>query len=82
MTIPQKKGPEIVVAEDEEYKKVNFDKLPQLNTVFQKEGNQFMLVQQSGEKIFLLSLLNFLNLIIFFGPKCCFLDFFFFKVDF
>lgn len=37
--IPQKKGkPDIVVTEDEEYKKVNFDKFGKLGTVFQKEG--------------------------------------------
>ena len=37
--IPGKKGkPDIVVAEDEEYKRVNFDKFSQLATVFQREG--------------------------------------------
>ncbi|XP_002734348.1 acetyl-CoA acetyltransferase, mitochondrial-like [Saccoglossus kowalevskii] len=36
--IPQRKGPEIVVEEDEEYKKVNFDKFSSLRTVFQKDG--------------------------------------------
>lgn len=37
--IPQKKGkPDIVISEDEEYKRVNFDKFGQLNTVFQKEN--------------------------------------------
>ena len=37
--IPGKKGkPDIVVAEDEEYKRVNFDKFGQLATVFQREG--------------------------------------------
>jgi acetyl-CoA C-acetyltransferase len=37
--IPQKKGkPDIIVSEDEEYKKVNFDKFGKLNTVFQKEN--------------------------------------------
>jgi len=37
--IPQKKGkPEVVISEDEEYKRVNFDKFGQLNTVFQKEN--------------------------------------------
>lgn len=39
VTIPGKRGkPDIVVNEDEEYKKVNFDKLRSLATVFQKEG--------------------------------------------
>lgn len=36
--IQQKRKPEIVVAEDEEYKKVNFDKFTKLSTVFQKEN--------------------------------------------
>lgn len=36
--IPQKKGDAIIVAEDEEYKNVKFDKIPQLATVFQKDG--------------------------------------------
>ena len=37
--IPQKKGkPDIIISEDEEYKRVNFDKFGQLNTVFQKEN--------------------------------------------
>lgn len=36
VNVPQKKGkPDIVVTEDEEYKRVNFDKFDQLNTVFQ-----------------------------------------------
>ncbi|XP_050584132.1 acetyl-CoA acetyltransferase, mitochondrial isoform X1 [Bombus affinis] len=37
--VPQKRGnPDIVFNEDEEYKKVNFDKFGKLNTVFQKEN--------------------------------------------
>ncbi|XP_045197620.1 acetyl-CoA acetyltransferase, mitochondrial-like [Mercenaria mercenaria] len=36
--IPQKKGDPITVSEDEEYKKVNFDKVPSLKAVFQKDG--------------------------------------------
>lgn len=36
--IPQRKGDPIVFAEDEEYKAVNFDRLPTLPTVFKKEG--------------------------------------------
>lgn len=36
--IPQRKGDDIVFAEDEEYKKVVFDKIPALRPVFQKEG--------------------------------------------
>lgn len=37
--IPQKKGkPDIIVTEDEEYKRVNFDKFGNLATVFQREN--------------------------------------------
>lgn len=36
--IPQRKGEPIQFAEDEDYKKVNFDKVPQLRPVFDKEG--------------------------------------------
>lgn len=37
--LPVKKGkPEVVISEDEEYKKVNFDKFGSLSTVFQREG--------------------------------------------
>lgn len=36
--IPQKKGDPVTVSEDEEYKKVNFDKVPGLKAVFQKDG--------------------------------------------
>ncbi len=36
--IPQKGGQPILVEEDEEYKKVNFDKIPSLKPVFQKDG--------------------------------------------
>jgi acetyl-CoA C-acetyltransferase len=36
--IPQKKGTAIIVDKDEEPLKVNFDKLPQLNPAFSKEG--------------------------------------------
>lgn len=35
--IPQRKGEPIVFAEDEEYKAVNFDRIPTLPTVFKKE---------------------------------------------
>ncbi|XP_070494132.1 acetyl-CoA acetyltransferase B, mitochondrial [Chironomus tepperi] len=39
VTIPQKKGkPNIVISEDEEYKRVNFDKFGSLGTVFQREN--------------------------------------------
>lgn len=36
--IPQRKGDPVVVAEDEEYKKVKFDKIPNLRPAFTKEG--------------------------------------------
>lgn len=36
VSVPQKKGkPDVVFKEDEEYKKVDFDKFSKLNTVFQ-----------------------------------------------
>lgn len=39
VAVPQKRGkPPVMVSEDEEYKKVNFDKFTKLPTVFQKEG--------------------------------------------
>lgn len=37
VSIPQRKGEPIIFAEDEEYKAVNFDRLPTLPTVFKKE---------------------------------------------
>ncbi|MDG1757472.1 MAG: thiolase family protein [Bacteroidia bacterium] len=36
--IPQRKGDPIIMIEDEEYKNVNFDKIPKLRPVFDKEG--------------------------------------------
>ncbi|MSQ38008.1 MAG: acetyl-CoA C-acyltransferase [Chitinophagaceae bacterium] len=36
--IPQKKGAALIIDKDEEPSKVNFDKLPQLNPAFSKEG--------------------------------------------
>lgn len=36
--IPQRKGEPVIFAEDEEYKAVNFDRLPTLPTVFKKEN--------------------------------------------
>ncbi|QCX52350.1 acetyl-CoA C-acyltransferase [Elizabethkingia sp. JS20170427COW] len=38
VTIPQRKGESIIFAEDEEYKSVNFDRIPSLPTVFKKEN--------------------------------------------
>merc|ERR1712115_520194 len=40
VSVPQKKGkaPPLIIAEDEEYKKIDFDKFSKLPTVFQKEG--------------------------------------------
>lgn len=37
VSIPQRKGDPIIFSEDEEYKSVNFDRLPTLPTVFKKE---------------------------------------------
>lgn len=37
--IPQRKGDPIVFAQDEDFSKVNFDKIPQLRPVFDKEGS-------------------------------------------
>ncbi len=37
--IPQKKGGTVLFEEDEEYKNVNFEKVPQLRPVFVKEGS-------------------------------------------
>lgn len=37
--VPQKRGkPDLVITEDEEYKRINFDKFGSLATVFQREG--------------------------------------------
>lgn len=36
--VPQRKGDPVVVSEDEEYKNVKLDKIPQLRAVFQKDG--------------------------------------------
>ncbi|MBI1317026.1 acetyl-CoA C-acyltransferase [bacterium] len=38
VSVPQRKGDPVVVAEDEEYKNVNFDKLRGLAPVFKKDG--------------------------------------------
>lgn len=38
VTIKPKRGPEVVVAEDEEYKRVDFDRFGKLATVFQREN--------------------------------------------
>ena len=39
VTIPQRKGDPIMMTEDEEYKNVNFDKIPNLRPVFEKDGS-------------------------------------------
>jgi len=38
VNVPQRKGDDVLISEDEEYKHVNFDKIPGLKPVFQKEG--------------------------------------------
>ena len=37
--VPQRKGDPVIVAEDEEYKRVNFDKIPALRPAFSKTGS-------------------------------------------
>lgn len=39
VAIPQRKGDPIMMTEDEEYKNVNFDKIPNLRPVFEKDGS-------------------------------------------
>lgn len=36
--VPQRRGDDLIIAEDEEYKKVRFDKIPSLRAAFSKEG--------------------------------------------
>jgi acetyl-CoA C-acetyltransferase len=36
--VPQRRGDPVVITDDEEYKKVNFDKIPKLRPAFKKEG--------------------------------------------
>jgi len=38
VNVPQRRGDDLVIAEDEEYKKVRFDKIPSLRPAFGKEG--------------------------------------------
>ena len=38
VSIPQRKGEPLIIVEDEEYSKVNFDKISQLRPAFSKEG--------------------------------------------
>ena len=38
VNVPQRRGDDIVVSEDEEYKNVKLEKIPQLRAVFNKEG--------------------------------------------
>jgi acetyl-CoA C-acetyltransferase len=38
VSIPQRRGDDVVVAEDEEYKKVKFEKIPALRPAFTKDG--------------------------------------------
>ncbi len=38
VSVPQRKGDPIIVSEDEEFKKVRFEKIPQLRPAFSKEG--------------------------------------------
>lgn len=36
--VPQRKGDPLIISEDEEFKKVNYDKIPQLRAAFSKDG--------------------------------------------
>ncbi len=38
VVVPQRKGDPLTISEDEEYKKVNFEKIPKLRPAFTKEG--------------------------------------------
>lgn len=38
VTVPQRRGDDLVITEDEEYKKVKFEKIPSLRPAFGKEG--------------------------------------------
>jgi acetyl-CoA C-acetyltransferase len=38
VTVPQRKGEPVLISEDEEYKNVKFDKIPELKPVFSKDG--------------------------------------------
>lgn len=38
VSVPQRKGDPLIIDEDEEYKRVNFDKVPKLRPAFTKEG--------------------------------------------
>jgi acetyl-CoA C-acetyltransferase len=38
VTVPQRRGDDLIVLEDEEYKNVNMDKIPNLRPVFDKDG--------------------------------------------
>ncbi len=38
VNVPQRRGDDLIIAEDEEYKKVRFDKIPSLRAAFSKEG--------------------------------------------
>ena len=38
VNVPQRRGDDVVVSEDEEYKKVRFDKIPSLRPAFSKDG--------------------------------------------
>ena len=38
VNVPQRRGDDLIIAEDEEYKKVRFEKIPSLRPAFSKEG--------------------------------------------
>ena len=43
--------PSVMVTEDEEFKKVNFDKFAKLPTVFQVSGNIFQICKKQVQKL-------------------------------
>ncbi|XP_047183583.1 acetyl-CoA acetyltransferase, mitochondrial-like isoform X1 [Scophthalmus maximus] len=44
VSIPQRGKPDVVVCEDEEWRKVDFSKVPKLRAVFQRENGQYVVV--------------------------------------
>lgn len=49
ITISVKGKPDVVVKEDEEYKRVDFSKVPKLKTVFQKENGKEEEIRHKGK---------------------------------
>lgn len=47
VSVPQRRGDPTIISEDEEYKKVKFDKIPSLKPVFQKSGGSVTVANSS-----------------------------------